>query len=160
MSATSVELEPLMGMAAPAPAGYPAPGDRGTNTLCAAPACNGAQTLRGLSQTPQASWLPVPPALAGLPMQGCARSRSHGQHWSQHPVGSNRLRYPFPRMDFPEGISVDAGSVWDELIAENPFCPEPKANLPKARCWLGHPQSQAAAVLHPCRSQQAVGSAI
>lgn len=76
------------------------------------------------------------------------------------PLWSNRLHYPFPRMGFLEGISVDAGSVWDELVAENPFCPEPKADLLKPCCWLGHTQSQASAVLHPWRSQQAVGSAI
>lgn len=34
-------------------------------------------------------------------------------------------------MGFPEGISADPGSVWDELRTENPFCPAPKADLPK-----------------------------
>jgi len=78
-----VEPELLMGMAALSPDGDPAPGDRGTNTLWAAPAFSGAKTLSGLSQVPKARWLPVPPAPAVLPSRGCASWQRHSQHWSQ-----------------------------------------------------------------------------
>lgn len=122
MSITSVELEWLLGMAALVPASYPAPGDWGTNALHATPVFNGAKTLRGLSQVPKASWLQV---------HSCRAAPGHGATVSTGPsvlLWSNHGHYPFPQMDFPEGIAADTGSVWDEIIAENPFCPEPKAD--------------------------------